>query len=140
MVGGARDALDVTDHAGLVQNPGPPWDYALTFNIAGLTNEYRGRAIFLRDGKLVEVPPFSEYGEVEFPLLGTLEAFTAAGGTSTAPSGWHASIMAIAMAHGVTPQGGAKPVELALPRPYFAGQMKKRGFRVKERVAVWSEW
>lgn len=78
-------ALDVTDHAGLVQNPGPPWDYALTFNIAGLTNEYRGRAIFLRDGKLVEVPTFSEYEEVEFPPLGTLEAFTTAGGTSTAP-------------------------------------------------------
>jgi len=47
--------------------------------------------------------------------------------------------MAIAMAHGVTPRG-AKPVELALPGPYFAGQMKKRGFRVKERVTVWSEW
>ncbi|RKZ29416.1 hypothetical protein DRQ36_08690, partial [bacterium] len=43
---------------GLPQNPQPPWDYLLTFNIEGLTNEYYGNAFFLRDGKLTEVPCF----------------------------------------------------------------------------------
>ncbi|MDI6825474.1 MAG: saccharopine dehydrogenase C-terminal domain-containing protein, partial [Bacillota bacterium] len=54
-------------------------------------------------------------------------------------TGWHASIMAIAMAQGVTPRG-AKPVELALPGQYFAAAMKRRGFRVTERLTVWKDW
>lgn len=230
---------------GLPQHPRPPWEYVLTFNVAGLTNEYYGKAIFLRDGRVVEVPTFAEYEEVDFPPLGKLEAFTTAGGTSTAPytfqgklrtyqnktlrypghymrfkalldaglleeepvqvgevrvcprqllhvlleprlrpapedrdvvairvrctgekdgvraevvvelldyydeqtgftamertTGWHASIVAIAMARGVTPRG-AKPVELALPGPYFAAEMKKRGFRVTERLTLWRDW
>lgn len=230
---------------GLAQNPRPPWEYILMFNIAGLTNEYYGHAIFLREGRVVRVPTFTEYEEVDFPPLGKLEAFTTSGGTSTAPytfqgklrtyqnktlrypghyarfrafldaglleeepvqvggvsvsprqllhvlleprlrpapddrdlvairvlcrgekdgvraeavvelldyydeqtgftamertTGWHASIVAIAMAHGVTPRG-AKPVELALPGPYFAAEMKKRGFRVTERLTSCREW
>ncbi len=70
------------------QNPRPPFNYILTFNIAGLTNEYYGNAIFLRDYKIVEVPTFrdEDYELVEFPEpIGTLEAFVAGGGTSTAP-------------------------------------------------------
>lgn len=246
----AMDLLDQPEEVylwdgGLMQNPRPPWEYVLTFNVAGLTNEYYGKAVFLREGDLVEVPTFTEYEEVDFPPLGTLEAFTTAGGTSTAPytfrgklrtyqnktlryrghfqrfkalldaglldeepvrvgeatvsprellhavleprlrpgaddrdlvairvrctgikdgnraevvvelldyydaetgftamqrtTGWHASIMAIAMARGVTPRG-AKPVELALSGPYFAAEMKKRGFQVRERFAVCREW
>ena len=34
---------------GLPQNPRPPFNYLLTFHIAGLTNEYAERCIFLRD-------------------------------------------------------------------------------------------
>ncbi|NPV69925.1 MAG: hypothetical protein HPY55_04635 [Firmicutes bacterium] len=41
---------------GLTQNPRLPWNYTLTFNIAGLTNEYYGSTYLLRDWKLVEVP------------------------------------------------------------------------------------
>ena len=70
------------------QNPRPPFNYILTFNIAGLTNEYYGNAIFLRDYKIVEVPTFQEedYELVEFPEpIGKMEAFVAGGGTSTAP-------------------------------------------------------
>jgi lysine 6-dehydrogenase len=70
------------------QNPRPPFNYILTFNIAGLTNEYYGHAIFLRDYKIVEVPTFLEedYEFVEFPEpIGAMEAFVAGGGTSTAP-------------------------------------------------------
>lgn len=71
--------------AGLPQHPRPPWEYALTFNIAGLTNEYAGTATFLRDGKRVEVPALTEPEEVEVPPLGRLEALVTTGGLSTMP-------------------------------------------------------
>ena len=71
---------------GLPQNPQPPFDYLLTFHVAGLTNEYAEPAIFLRDGKITEVQPMTELETVEFPdTVGTLEAFVAGGGTSTMP-------------------------------------------------------
>lgn len=73
---------------GIAQTPRPPFNYYLTFNIVGLTNEYYGTANFIRDGKIVELPTFTEdeYERVEFPApIGTLEAFVAGGGTSTAP-------------------------------------------------------
>jgi len=71
---------------GLPQDPKPPWNYALTFNINGLTNEYYGNAFFLRDGKIAEVPCFSGYEQLSFPEpIGTLEAFVTSGGLSTAP-------------------------------------------------------
>ncbi|MHA2296099.1 MAG: saccharopine dehydrogenase family protein [Candidatus Hodarchaeales archaeon] len=71
---------------GLPQNPRPPFNYLLTFNVHGLINEYYGTTEFLRDGKIVEVPCFIEFEEIEFPPpVGRLEAFTTAGGTSTAP-------------------------------------------------------
>ncbi len=69
-------------------HPRPPFNYSLTFNIAGLTNEYHGVAHFLRDGRRVEVPTFREedYEIVDFPPpIGRMEAFVAGGGTSTMP-------------------------------------------------------
>ncbi len=69
-------------------HPVPPFNYTLTFNIAGLTNEYYGVAHFLRDGKRMEVPTFLEedYETVDFPEpIGRMEAFVAGGGTSTMP-------------------------------------------------------
>jgi lysine 6-dehydrogenase len=71
---------------GLPQNPKPPFNYMLTFNIAGLTNEYAEPALFLRDWKISEVEPMTELELVEFPApIGILEAFVAGGGTSTMP-------------------------------------------------------
>jgi lysine 6-dehydrogenase len=71
---------------GIPQFPKPPFNYLLTFNIAGLTNEYAEPAVFLRDGKIVEVEPMTELETVDFPLpIGKLEAFVAGGGTSTMP-------------------------------------------------------
>ncbi len=71
---------------GIPQNPQPPFNYLLTFHIAGLTNEYAEPAIFLRDGKITQVEPMTELETVEFPnSVGTLEAFVAGGGTSTMP-------------------------------------------------------
>lgn len=71
---------------GLPQNPRPPFNYLLTFNIEGLTNEYAEPTYFLRDGELIEIQPFEELEVIEFPdPIGKLEAFTTGGGTSTAP-------------------------------------------------------
>jgi lysine 6-dehydrogenase len=71
---------------GIPQHPHAPWNYILTFNIEGLTNEYFGTTLFLREGKQLEVPCFEEYELVDFPEpIGKLEAFTTAGGTSTMP-------------------------------------------------------
>lgn len=71
---------------GLPQEPVPPWNYSLTFNINGLTNEYFGNAFFLRDGKITEIPCFDDYEILDFPEpLGKLEAFVTSGGLSTAP-------------------------------------------------------
>ena len=70
----------------LPQNPKPPWDYALTFNINGLTNEYHGNAYFLRNGQVIEVPCFEGYEELDFPPpVNRLEAFVTSGGLSTMP-------------------------------------------------------
>lgn len=89
----AMSLLDRTDHVfmwdgGNDQHPRPPFNYISTFNIAGLTNEYYGEAVFLRNGEVTRVPTFlrGDYEEVEFPApIGTMEAFVAGGGTSTAP-------------------------------------------------------
>lgn len=71
---------------GLPQHPKEPWKYILTFHFEGLVNEYFGTTEFLRNGKLITVDSFQEYETVTFPEpIGELEAFTTAGGTSTAP-------------------------------------------------------
>ncbi|HEM61472.1 MAG TPA: hypothetical protein ENO24_04205, partial [Chloroflexi bacterium] len=71
---------------GIPENPRPPFNYLLSFNIAGLTNEYAEPAIFLRDWKVTEVETMTELETVEFPEpIGTLEAFVAGGGTDTMP-------------------------------------------------------
>ncbi len=71
---------------GLPQNPRPPFNYLLTFNVAGLTNEYAEPAVFLRDWRITHMEPMSEPERVEFPEpIGTLEAFVAGGGTDTMP-------------------------------------------------------
>ncbi len=83
--------LDQTDDiwmwdGGLPQNPRPPFNYLLTFHIAGLTNEYAEPAIFLRNGEITVVEPMSELETVEFQApIGRLEAFVTGGGTSTMP-------------------------------------------------------
>jgi lysine 6-dehydrogenase len=70
---------------GLPQDPRPPWHFQLTFHVNGLTNEYDGDATFIRGGRLVQVPTFTELEAVDFPPLGTLEAFVISGSMSTTP-------------------------------------------------------
>ena len=87
----AMSLLDEPDEVfmwdgGLPLNPRPPFDYLLTFNIEGLTNEYAEPPIFLRNGKPTLVPTMDELEELEFPPpVGRLEAFTTGGGVSTMP-------------------------------------------------------
>jgi len=92
-IGLAMHAMSLVDNprevyiwdGGLPQNPKPPWNYLLTFNVGGLTNEYYGDAYFISDGKVTKVPCFEGYEEVDIPPLGRLEAFVTSGGLSTAP-------------------------------------------------------
>ena len=70
---------------GLPQNPPPPWNYQSSFHINGLTNEYYGKAVVLRDGKVAFVDTLTELEHLEFDELGTLEAFVTSGGSSTVP-------------------------------------------------------
>ncbi len=86
----AMGLLDVPEHVfvydgGLPRYPKPPWNYELTFNVEGLTNEYDGDATFLREGRITRVPLFSELEIVDFPPIGQLEAVVTPGGLSTAP-------------------------------------------------------
>ncbi|MCJ7511985.1 MAG: saccharopine dehydrogenase NADP-binding domain-containing protein [Anaerolineales bacterium] len=70
---------------GLPVHPEPPWNYNLTFSIDGLTNEYDGECLYIRHGKTVRLPTLEELEIVEFPKpIGRLEAFTTAGGLTTA--------------------------------------------------------
>jgi len=71
---------------GLPTVPRGPLGYSLLFSIEGLTNEYTGEAVILRDGKLRRVEAFTEVEPYDGPKrLGPLEAFFTSGGTSTAP-------------------------------------------------------
>jgi len=71
---------------GLPLNPKGPLGYSLLFSIGGLTNEYTGRAVVLRRGKLERIEAFTEPEIFHGPRsLGALEAFVTSGGTSTAP-------------------------------------------------------
>lgn len=83
--------LDVPRHVrtytgGLPQNRNLPLGYRLLFAPDGLTNEYFGKAIVLREGKVLEIDTFSELEDVDFGgELGVLQAFSTSGGTSTCP-------------------------------------------------------
>jgi len=86
----AIDLLDRADHVriydgGLLQKPRPPFNYAVFFNIEGLTNEYCGNALYIEDGVVTEVPAFAEREDelVDIPQLGTLEAFVTSGALTT---------------------------------------------------------
>lgn len=70
---------------GLPQKPQGPLDYALSFSISGLTNEYTGEALVLRAGQVQKISALSELEDIDFADMPPLEAFVTTGGTSTAP-------------------------------------------------------
>lgn len=69
----------------LPQNPKPPFNYKLTFNVEGLVTEYDYEAIVLREGQIEKVPTLTELEDLHIDQLGDMEAFVTSGGTSTAP-------------------------------------------------------
>lgn len=69
----------------LPQNPVPPFNYKVTFNVEGLVTEYDYEAVVLRGGEVASVPTLTELETHDDTPLGTLEAFVTSGGTSTAP-------------------------------------------------------
>lgn len=82
--------LDETDSVKLYcgvlpQNPKPPFNYKLTFNVEGLVTEYDYQAVVLRDGEIQMVDTLDELESLHVEPLGEMEAFTTSGGTSTAP-------------------------------------------------------
>ncbi|MHC4956729.1 MAG: saccharopine dehydrogenase family protein [Planctomycetota bacterium] len=71
---------------GLPVEPKGPLGYSLLFSIEGLTNEYMGQAVVLRNGKITRIEAFTECEPFRGPAkLGKLEAFVTSGGTSVAP-------------------------------------------------------
>lgn len=84
------EQFDVTESVkmycgGLPQNPKPPFNYKLVFNIEGLVTEYMHKADVVRDGKLTQVDTLDELETLQVEGLGEMEAFTTSGGASTAP-------------------------------------------------------
>ncbi|MBI3004888.1 MAG: saccharopine dehydrogenase NADP-binding domain-containing protein [Ignavibacteriales bacterium] len=72
---------------GLPQHPKPPLNYQLAFSVEGLINEYSGKSVVIRDGRVTEVDTMTEVETIEFPPpFGKLEAFHTSGGTSLLPA------------------------------------------------------
>jgi lysine 6-dehydrogenase len=69
----------------LPQNPKPPFNYKLTFNMEGLVTEYDYQAVALREGEIIKIDTLDELETLHIDQLGEMEAFTTSGGTSTAP-------------------------------------------------------
>lgn len=70
---------------GLPQRPKPPLNYQVVYSLKGVLDYYTTPSYVIRDGKPCEVEALSEVEPIEFPELGTLEAFHTAGGASLLP-------------------------------------------------------
>jgi lysine 6-dehydrogenase len=68
---------------GLPQHPEPPLNYQIVYSLEGVLDYYTTLSWVLRDGRPLQVKALSEIEELEFPGVGTLEAFHTAGGLST---------------------------------------------------------
>ena len=67
---------------GLPQRPEPPLNYQIVYSMEGVLDYYTTLSWVLRDGKPQQVKALSEIEEIDFPEVGTLEAFHTAGGLS----------------------------------------------------------
>lgn len=68
---------------GLPQKPEPPLNYQIVYSLEGVLDYYTTLSWVLRGGKRTRVKALSEREPLQFPELGTLEAFHTAGGLST---------------------------------------------------------
>ncbi len=60
---------------GLPEEPVPPLGYTITWSTEGLIDEYTRKARIVKKGDMVEVEALTGIEEVEFPGVGSLEAF-----------------------------------------------------------------
>ena len=71
---------------GLPLSPRGPLNYRLYFSIEGLTNEYIGKSVVIRNSRIQYVDACTECEVFDGPAeLGALESFVTAGATSLAP-------------------------------------------------------
>ncbi|MFO8184530.1 MAG: saccharopine dehydrogenase C-terminal domain-containing protein [Candidatus Aegiribacteria sp.] len=78
--GRARETFrDITEFScmvgGLPEERKLPWEYQAPFSPADVLEEYTRPARLVRDGKALTLPPLTERELVDFPGVGTLEAF-----------------------------------------------------------------
>lgn len=67
---------------GLPQKPEAPLNYQVVYSLEGVLDYYTTQSWVLRDGKQTQVEALSEVENLDFPGVGTLEAFHTAGGLS----------------------------------------------------------
>jgi len=80
LVGRAAHLLDEVEEGrilvgGIPAAPKPPWNFKLVFSPEDTLDEYNRPARFVEDGGIKEAPALSGLELVEFPGIGTLEAF-----------------------------------------------------------------
>lgn len=80
LVGYSAARLDRVNEAqimvgGIPEELVPPLDYTITWSAEGLIDEYVREVSIIQGGKTVQVPALSGLEEIEFPGVGTLEAF-----------------------------------------------------------------
>jgi lysine 6-dehydrogenase len=84
LTGYAYHLLDKTDAAiiyvgGLPEERIKPWEYKAVFSPIDVLQEYIRPAFLVEDGKVIEKPALSEPELINFPHIGTLEAFNTDG-------------------------------------------------------------
>ncbi len=80
LVGHAIRRLDTTQTVhimvgGLPATPVPPLGYTITFSAESVIDEYTRKARIIKNSKVIDVEALTGLEEVEFPGVGTLEAF-----------------------------------------------------------------
>jgi len=80
LVGYGASQLDTVEEAkimvgGIPETEVPPLGYTVTWSADGLIDEYIRDVSIVKDGELVQVPALSGLEDIEFPGVGTLEAF-----------------------------------------------------------------
>ena len=80
LVGRGAHLLDEVEEArilvgGIPANPKPPWNFKVVFSAEDTIDEYNRPVRMVEEGKVVQVPALSGLETVDFPGIGTLEAF-----------------------------------------------------------------
>ena len=80
LVGHAVGDLDRADRVeiyvgGLPADPQPPYEYRAVFSPIDVIEEYTRPARFIHEGRLVTKPALTDIEELDFPVVGRLEAF-----------------------------------------------------------------